>query len=136
VKACNSADACGALTTGYTVTERAYFSGWNYAFTYYRDNVDTTKIKFQFINFENIPGYGQFKLKLHIKNGSGIGTPWVDTTSCISYNTVSSFKAIPRSSFTGSNPIVGTIGHDLESSTSCGTVHTNDAQENRWGYRP
>ena len=133
VKACNAADACGSMSSKYTLTERAYFSGWNYAFTFYRDSSDTSKLKFQFINFESIPGYGQFKLKLHLKNGSSVGEPYVTDTSCISYNTVSSVKTLTRSDFSS---ILGTVGHDLESSTACGTSHVGDAQQNRWGYRP
>lgn len=128
VMACNSL-GCSALTTDYTLTERAYFSGWNYAFTYYRSS---SSEKFQYINFMTYSGVG-LGLKLHIKNGSSVGSTTVSTTSCLAHNTVSGTYSYSRSSFTSK---LGTVGHTIGTYDTCGSDDSGDATSNRWGYRP
>ena len=130
VKACNSS-GCSVLTTDYSLTERAYFSGWNYAFTYYRSSSDE---KFQYINFMTYSGVG-IGLKLHIKNGSAVGSTTVSTTGCLAHNTVSGTYTYSRSSFSSK---LGTLGHTIGTYDTCGSSsdHSGDATSNRWGYRP
>lgn len=118
VKACNSSDVCSPLTVDYTLTEAAWFSGWWYVFTSWRNdsNIDT-----RFINFSWVD------MKWYIKNGSSTSSPNVDSTSYFAPNAISSWEATPRTAFTN-----GSAGRRIE-----GTRARNAngyAGSVRWGY--
>lgn len=128
VKVCNDADQC-TLSADWTLTQRVDVNGWKYAFTYYRTPAD---VRFQFINFMDLGGAGQFALSLHVKNGTAPTSPNVYQTACIPVNQVSPLESISPALLTAL--VVGTVGHDILSSTACDSGHTNDSTNARWGY--
>jgi hypothetical protein len=133
VKSCSNSGFCGPLSTDYTLSQQALKDGWNYQFTFYRSGSYTV---FQYINWMSYLGV-PLGLKLHIKDGSSIGSITRTTTSCLASGYISNPASYTTATYFTSHKL-GTRGHTIGTYNQCGSSsdHSGDAAFNRWGYVP